>query len=324
MIPAAQIPDPGDVAGGGLGPSMPNSAGEPPMEGSQRPEQPQDGQSTSPVSELAELNRRVAGLELEVTRLRPATAEAASTESVTASLAPLMPPYIAQAVVAVEGHLADMERFVATGNEIAAQQSRIAAAMRCCTALRRICDDDNFLEVLMSMRDLVSVPPAANLTPRVDANRRSGTQASFFSFGEVDDIITGGILRNSSFRELEVQILRIAGLPEILADAHVDAAIDAYRRNPVVAFERLQDPMVFLTSLRSLREASCLSADFLLESIRQQQTRQRYKKLVTFGLSGTLIVAANSVATALLGPIGVAASGAIGSAAVGVAAQFLA
>ena len=81
--------------------------------------------------------------------------------------------------------------------------------------------------------------------------------------------------------------------------------------------------MTFLDDLRQLRDASCQSADLLGQGIRRQQSRQRWKKLLTFGLGGTIIVVANGAGTALLGPIGVAASGAIGSAAVGVAAQLL-
>lgn len=81
--------------------------------------------------------------------------------------------------------------------------------------------------------------------------------------------------------------------------------------------------MMFLDGLRQLRDASCLTADLLAQGIRHERSRQRWKKLLTFGLGGTVIVAVNGIGTALLGPAGVAASAAIGSAAVGVAVQLV-
>jgi hypothetical protein len=135
--------------------------------------------------------------------------------------------------------------------------------------------------------------------------------------------LSEGISAPFSFRDNEIQLLQVAGLPEILAHEHVDAAIAAYNTSPDSALHRLQTPMLMLSDLRRLRDASCQTADLLSSGIRQQQSRQRWKKILTFGLGGTLIVTVNSIGTALLGPPGVAASGAIGSAALGVAAQFL-
>jgi hypothetical protein len=282
--------------------------------------------ATRDPTQLAELGRRVTELELEVTRLRSVRPDSAPEEVVNSRLQPFTPPYIARAVVAVEGHLSDMERFAVTGNENAAQQSRIAAAMRSCSALRKLCDDDDFLQILMSMGNLVSEQerqfrPAADAGSSANINTESNARFPAI----IDDLILSPEFKQTgaSFHDLEVQLLQIAGLPEILANAHVGAAIDAYRQNPIKAMDQLRNPMAFLASLRSLREASCLSADFLAQGVRHEQARQRYKKLLTFGLSGTLIVAANSIGTAILGPVGVAASGAIGSAAVGVAVQLL-
>jgi hypothetical protein len=267
------------------------------------------GRASTPTSnsvQLTELSRRVAELELEITRFRTATPESVSTEAAAGGLEPLTPPYIARAVVAVEGHLADMERFAAVGNEAAAQESKVAAAMRVCTALRRLCDDNDFFQMLMEMGRLLGEADNIRLTdPDI-----------------IDDVISSGF-ENRPFRDLETQLLQIAGLTGALAEAHVDAAIKAYHQNRKSALERLENPMAFLVDLRALREASCLTADFLSQNVRQEQARQRWRKLLTFGLSGTLIVAANSIGTALLGPVGVAASGAIGSAAVGVAVQLV-
>lgn len=257
-------------------------------------------------AQLTELSRRVAELELEITRFRTATTESVSTEAAADALQPITPPYIARAVIAVEGHLADMERFAAIGNEAAAQESKVAAAMRVCTALRRLCDDNDFIEMLIEM---------GKLHGEVDDNRLIDPEF-------IDHVISHGF-DNRPFRDIETQLLQIAGLTGARAEAHVDAAIKAYHQNSSGALERLENPMAFLVDLRTLREASCLTADFLSQNIRQEQARQRWRKLLTFGLSGTLIVAANSIGTVLLGPIGVAASGAIGSAAVGVAVQLV-
>jgi hypothetical protein len=108
-----------------------------------------------------------------------------------------------------------------------------------------------------------------------------------------------------------------------LAQTHVDQAIAAYQENQTAAYDLMRNPMKFLDDLRQLRDLSCQTADLLSQGIRREQSRQRWKKILTFGLGGTVIVVVNSVGTAVLGPIGVAASGAIGSAAVGVAAQLL-
>jgi hypothetical protein len=253
--------------------------------------------------QLTDLRNRVAELEVEVARLRP---EAGATPRAMprSRQIPLTPPYVARAVVAVEDHLQDMERFAATGDEIAAQQAKVAAATRCCVTLRRLCDDDDFLQMLVAMRK------------HLEELRSSNTSGSIE--GDIQDQIS-----TQPFRDTEVQLLQLSGLPESSARNHVDTAITAYIKNPASALERLADPMAFLSELRKLRDSSCLTAELLSQSIRQQQTRQRLKKLLTFGLSGTLIVIVNGVGTAVLGPVGVAASQALGSAALGVAAQFL-
>ena len=245
----------------------------------------------------ADLLGRMTELEAEVARLRLA-AQAASTQIASSQQEPFTPPYVARGLVAVEGHLADMDRFAAIGDEMAAQQSKVAAAMRSCSTLQKLCDDDDFLQMLVNIGTDVDSPNTAK--------DRS-----------LDRI------RSRDFRDTEIELLQLAGLPEILAQAHIDEAIEAFEQNPQGALRRLRNPMTFLVHLRQLRDASCLTADLLTQSIRQQQTRQRWKKLLTFGLSGTLIVAVNSIGTVLLGPGGAAASGAIGSAAVGVAVQIL-
>ena len=163
-----------------------------------------------------------------------------------------------------------------------------------------LCDDDDFIQTLMVMAKHAN-DPTNNVLEYLSktSNFRSG------------------------FRENEVQLLQVAGLPQVLSREHVDAAIAAYDSSPTTALDRLQNPMALLSDLRRLRDASCQTADLLSSGIRQQQSRQRWKKILAFGLGGTMIVAVNSIGTALLGPPGAAAPGAIGSAAVGVAVQLL-
>ena len=239
-------------------------------------------------------------MENEIARLRSIDLQAFSGQPAEPRGELLTPPYLTGALTAIEDHLADMERFAATGEEAAARQAKLAAAMRACSVLKRLCDDDGFHQTLITMQE-------------------HGTQQTDNS---IQNHISGKA-GQASFRDVEVQLLQLSGLPEHLAQTHVDEAIAAYWANPTGAVTRMRNPMTFLDDLRQLRDASCQSADLLAQGIRRRQSRQRWKKLLTFGLGGTVIVVANGAGTALLGPIGVAASGAIGSAAVGVAAQLL-
>jgi hypothetical protein len=273
-------------------------------------------------TELAELRRRVAALEAEHARLlagyaanietenarlRFITPPVVPEEAVEPSGEPLSPPYLGRALVAIEDHLADMERFVAIGDDAAARQSKVAAVLRACSTLRRLCCDDDFVNMLITMQEQatqqdkdISLVVAGTLPPQVS-----------------------GAPSNATFRDAEIQLLKLAGLPEMLAQTHVDGAIAAYHADPVGSQNRIKNTMILLGDLRQLRDASCLTADLLSQGIRNERSRQRWKKLLTFGLGGTVIVAVNGVGTALLGPAGVAASGAIGSAAVGVAVQLV-
>jgi hypothetical protein len=197
--------------------------------------------------------------------------------------------------------LANIETSIATGDEIAARRSKVNAAQRSCLVLGRLCDDDDFNQVLLTMQaDIVKQESQIN-------SRISETSSA----------------NQASFRELEIQLLELAGLPETLAERHVDNAITAYWADQTNSLERMRNPMIFMRDLSRLRDVSCQTVDLLSQGLRQEQSRRRWKKLLTYGLGGTAIVVANSIGTALLGPVGVAASGALGSAAVGVAASLL-
>jgi hypothetical protein len=200
-----------------------------------------------------------------------------------------------------------MERFAATGDDVAARQAKVAAAGRACSVLKRLCDDDDFNNMLMSIQEHV---------------KQQGTNVSAVVAGTLPPSVPG-TPSNPLFRDVEIQLLQFAGLPQPLAQIHVDGAIDAYNADPNGWQSRIENPLIFLGDLRQLRDASCLTVDVLSQGIRHERSRQRWKKLLTFGLGGTVIVAINGIGTAVLGPAGVAASAAIGSAALGVAVQLV-
>ena len=95
-------------------------------------------------NELADLRRRLTALEAEqarqlssptqtedeVTPLEAAGPSASAELAIGLLQEQFSPAYVARAVVALESHLADMERFAATANEGAARQSKLAATMR--------------------------------------------------------------------------------------------------------------------------------------------------------------------------------------------------
>jgi hypothetical protein len=266
-------------------------------------------------SDLTALRRRVAALETEHARLLAGYAEVMESEiarlrsinmpTVSGREAeprrePLTPSYLGRALTAIENDLANMETSIAIGDEAAARRSKVMAAKRSCLVLGQLCDDDDFNQVLLTMQ--------------VNIGQQEPFIASHISGTPADQV---------PFRELEIQLLELAGLPEILAAKHVDNALAAYWADSTGALDRMRNPMIFMRDLRSLRDVSCQTADLLSQGLRKEQSRQRWRKLLTYGLGGTVIVVANSIGTALLGPVGVAASGALGSAAVGAAASLL-
>lgn len=272
---------------------------------SQKSEPKQADQSDGPgtAESVLSLGTRLAEVEAELARLQAAPRELRGSGTL-----PLTPPYLANAVVAVENQLQDMERFTATGDEISAQQAKVAAAMRCCSTLRRLCDDGEFVRMLVAMGTAA----------------RGTTPGRKLSVEEVDVLAQlQEHIDTPHFRDIEIELLQISGLPGKLAETHIDLAVAAFHQHPESAMERLANPAVFLEDLDKLRDASCHTAQLLSQSVRQQRTRQRLKKLLALGLGGTLIAAVNGAGTALLGPIGVAASGALGSAAIGVALEVV-
>jgi hypothetical protein len=204
-----------------------------------------------------------------------------------------------------------MEGFAGIGDQGAAAKAKVLAATQACSAMTRLCDDDRFHEALEQVHIEVGEHSSkvhnvinGQLTGAVPGNGEGKTQ--------------------NWFRTVEVQLLELSGLARSLAQQHTDAAIAAFLSDPQPSLTRAQNPMSFLGDVRSLRDAMCQSADLISANVGKEQSRRRWKRLLAFGLGGTLIVTVNAAGTAVLGPAGVAASGAIGSAAVGAAVTMVA
>ena len=280
-------------------------------------------EATSPLESANVLRSRVDALEIENVRLldryaaqlqnenerirRTMTREAPGTFRPDALrpntlatdselTAPITAARLARDLVAVEDHLAEMEQFAAVGNAEAAAMAKVAAATRACGAFRRLCDDPDFRQLLMEMPQHAAKLADRNLTMLPDQNVAAG-----------------------SFRDVEMTLLELIGLTRPLAYKHVDAALEAFRADPSGAVDRTQNPARLLDDLRTLRDATCQSADLLAMGVRRDASRSRWRKILTYGLGGTVIIAANGLSVAVLGPVGVAVSQAVGSAAVGVA-----
>ena len=205
---------------------------------------------------------------------------------------------LARDLTSVEDQLAEVDRLVAVDDRRGAAMARVAAARRACRAFTRVCDDADVRQRMMEVQAHASALPA-----------RLALSDIGIPFGD--------------FRSAEIAVLELVGLTRDLAEKHVDAAIAAFEGRQPPAAARSQDPSSMLNDLRALRDATCQGADVLALGVRREASRARWRKILTYGLGGTVIVAANGLGTALLGPAGVAASQAVGSAAVGVAAALL-
>lgn len=253
------------------------------------------------------LERYATSLELENQRIRDTmntnTAGGSDPTDVTevaageARRAPLTAAALARDLTRIEDQLAEVDRLAAVDDGRGAAKARVAAATLACKAFARVCDDADFRQRMMELQvHTVPLP--------LDEASLSSLATQF-----------------SDFRNAEVAVLELVGLTRELAEKHVDAAIEASK-----ATDRLPHSagrIQLLDDLRALRDATCQGADILALGVRRETSRARWRKILTYGLGGTVIVAANGLGTALLGPAGAAASQAIGSAAVGVAATLL-
>ncbi|NAZ87298.1 hypothetical protein [Kineococcus indalonis] len=233
-----------------------------------------------------------------------APSPAAAPSIPSAVLAEARPPHsvtrLARDLVAVEEHLAEMDRCAGLGDLHGAGLAKQAAARRTCRALGLLCDDADFRELLMAMpeRARQAQDPVGGVPDPAELHGPLGT-----------------------FRDTEVALLQLVGLSRALADRHVDAAIAAFTESPQ-AWTRMQDPAALLRDLRTLRDATCTSADMLAAGVQREASRARWRKILTYGMGGCLLIAADGAAELLLGVPMTALSEAVGGAAVGVAAPL--
>jgi hypothetical protein len=210
---------------------------------------------------------------------------------------PITPVYVASALSDVERSLDEMEMQARLENWEAAARAKLTAANTACRVLTDICRDPAFLRELQVLSQHATA----------HGNQVPSTMDDSNAFNE--------------FLTREVQLLRLAGLSEELARQHLEQGATEYRKQQQptrdIALERIQNPVMLLDALGELRDATCTSADLLAMGVRNAQSRSRWRKVVTFGVGGSLIVASNALAIPLLGPAAAAVSGAVGSAAIG-------
>jgi hypothetical protein len=185
---------------------------------------------------------------------------------------------LARDLTRVEDQLAEVDRLVAVDDNRSAAKARVAAATLACKAFTRVCDDADFRQRMMELQAHASqLPPGGP---------------------NLSDIST----LFSDFRSAEVAVLELVGMTRELAEKHVDAAIAAFESGRSPDAQRQQDPRLLLDDLRALRDATCQGADILALGVRRETSRARWRTILTYGLGGTVIVAANGLGTALLGP----------------------
>jgi hypothetical protein len=208
---------------------------------------------------------------------------------------------LARVLGEVESEVDDVERLAAAGEQASAVDTALQVTRRSAVALRATVTDAELRENLVtSMTSFDSPLP----TPSIQ-----------------NYAITVGGNESVTFRVAEIAILQMAGLRRSLAEKHVDAAISEY--------EQLAPPRSsiglrqILDRIEAVERAVAHAETVLPFVISQPPQRLKWRKLVTYGLGGTLIVAANAGAAVILGPVAAAVSAAVGSAAIGAAAAPL-
>jgi hypothetical protein len=125
------------------------------------------------------------------------------------------------------------------------------------------------------------------------------------------------------FTQKEVLLLRMAGLSERLANAHVHGALEHYRLNPnaVTTWSDVRTQLAFA------RDAVCSQSE-RLRQIREERDvamrRRRRLRLISTVLGGTLVATVNTAAGGILVPPLIAASAALGGGAAGGVVNLLA
>lgn len=207
---------------------------------------------------------------------------------------------LARVLSRVEGQVDDVERLVAADELASAAETALQVTRRSAVALRATVADAELRENLVML-----------MTP-VDSPQPPSLQNYAIAVGGRETI---------TFRVAEIAVLQMAGLHRSLAEKHVDAAVAEYEQvappRPAVSLRQVLD------RIEAVERALAHAETVLPLVMNQPSQRKKWRKLVTYGLGGTLIVAANAGAAVLLGPVAAAVSAAVGSAAVGAAAAPL-
>jgi DNA-binding FrmR family transcriptional regulator len=206
---------------------------------------------------------------------------------------------LARVLDGVEGQVDDVERRAAAGELASAVDTALQVTRRSAAALRATLADAELREHLVT-----SMTPLAPPLPPPSIQNYA---------------ITVGGNESVPFRVAEIAVLQMAGLRRSLAEKHVDAAI-AEQLAPLRSSVDLHQ---VLDRIEAVERAVAHAETVLPFVINRPPQRLKWRKLVTYGLGGTLIVAANAGAAVVLGPVAVAVSAAVGSAAVGAAAAPL-
>lgn len=291
-----------------------------------------DGEATSAGSPLDALEHRVAELERERSTLMeryarqlesgneqlravlgsrsdaaatpmPSTAPAPSGQGrptvpvvLTGPTTPNAAAMLAHTLTVVENQADDVERLTATGELASAADTALLVTQRSAAALQATLADAELREQLVMAMGPDPTPPPAQI------------QNYLVAFGDN---------RSTPFRDAETALLQLVGLRRSLAEKHVDAAVAEYEQQaaprPPAELHQIMDRIDAVQ--RAITDVEAV----LPFAVNHPPQRLKWRKLVTYGLGGTLIVAANAGATIILGPVAVGVSGAVGSAALGAA-----
>jgi len=224
------------------------------------------------------------------------------------------PAYLSSAALEVERRCDEMEMYARLENWPAARSAKLAAATTACRTLRRACGDREFAVQLRQLalhatqhgKQVLTVVPDLPVKGNT-ASPAAGPPIPSQEWAE--------------FVEKETALFRVLGMSAESAEALLSLGHEALKSDPHHDLSVAQSPERFMELLETLRDDVCISADVIALGIRHERSRKRWKKILVNGVSGVCIVGANAAATVLLGPLGVAISGALGSAAVAVAAE---
>jgi hypothetical protein len=250
--------------------------------------------------------------------LRPEAAAAEPRETTVAaptSEALHSPAYLTPAAIEVNRRCDEVEMYARLENWSAARTASLAAVTTACRTLRRVCADREFslglrqlsLHASQQESHVLNVVPVPPLQGDAAYPVAAAPEAPSTKWTE--------------FLAKETEILQILGMSAEMAKAHISIGHEAYAVDPKQHLAMAQTPEQFMALLEMLRDDVCTSADAIALGIRHEKSRKRWKKVLVNGISGTLVVGANAAGTVLLGPLGVAISGALGSAAVAVAVE---